>query len=207
MEDNHSTLKSAVVIPLTQALVSAVLISVITYALASWLEAERPFIIALALFGIVALISWLSYRGEWRARLEALLGVDINRDGVIGEPLPVINELRVNVISDNGAAGDILALPGANREQLAALARGIVAGRGLSIHEWTGINRPFTRSQFEELRGQLLDRGFIRWRSNNAPQLGAEPTKKGEALFRALAEDARAPHSPTQARAWHESLK
>lgn len=189
--ENHDSFKSAVLIPGAQASITAALVALLAGVAATWLKAEQPFVIALAAFGLVSLASWQAYRGEWRSRLEALLDIE-HPDAGIQQPLTNTNELRVSIISDNARAVDYLHLPGIEAEQLAVLARGIVAGRGLAVHEWTGNGRPFTRSAFEELRGQLIERGFVRWRGNT-PQQGALPTKKGEALFRALASPTREP--------------
>lgn len=189
---HENNLISAVCIPALQALISALLAGSVVYIAASLLRVPERLLMALGAFGVIALYSWLSYRAEWRARLSG--------EEASSQPLPpVVKELRLKALSEDGRAGDYFYLDGMSLEQLSTLARGVLAGRSLAVHEWSGLHRPFTRSQFENLRGQLLERGFIRARSESAPQLGYELSSKGRALMRALAEQQPAP-SPTRLR-------
>jgi len=76
-------------------------------------------------------------------------------------------------------------------DRLGQLASGVLSGRSLSEADWTGRGALFSRSEFRTLRGALLERDFVSWRNDDAPQQGLELTALGQRVFGALAEGVR----------------
>ena len=103
------------------------------------------------------------------------------------------DRVEVEVSKPDSKQMTFLDLPG-DRQQLGQLASGVLAGRSFSEGEWSGGGRPYSRSEFRELRGELLERGLLTWRNHDAPAQGVQLTAPGRAVFRRLAGDAR-PHA------------
>jgi hypothetical protein len=105
-------------------------------------------------------------RNPWAARPEA--------------PAPPRKRLRVE--AKIGKDTKILDLP-FDEQKLRALADGLRMGQPFSEGMWTGKNRPFTRGEFADLRGEFLKRGWVRWKNNDAPAQGVELTPEGQAVI------------------------
>lgn len=99
----------------------------------------------------------------------------------------VRDRVEVEVSRPDENRMQFLDFPG-NADQLGALASGVLAGRSFSEGEWTGAGGLYSRSEFRDLRGQLLARGLLEWRNDNAPAQGVILTTPGRAVFRRLAE-------------------
>ena len=150
---------------------------------------------------LALLAAWLSYRGDWNSRLERLLGLDLNRDGVIGapEPEPAAQPVRIELIGDEGRKGDFIDLP-ASPEKLKALASGIINHqRQFALSFWVGSGQLFSRGEFEGLRAAMLARGLAKWKREGAVNQGVELTPQGRAVLRYLA-SADYPHPTRQGR-------
>jgi len=72
---------------------------------------------------------------------------------------------------------------------IAALRRAASPGRSFTVRDMAGI---LTRLQFETLRDEMLDRGFLCWVDQDNHNRGVEWTRAGDALLRSVA------HSPTR---------
>ena len=90
---------------------------------------------------------------------------------------------------DNGRETDFIDLP-AGPEQLRKLADGLLSGRQFALSAWSGAGAPFSRSEFERLRDELIKRGLARWRNANAQAQGAELTLPGRAVLRRFSSEA-----------------
>lgn len=55
--------------------------------------------------------------------------------------------------------------------------------RGFCQRDMVGV---LTRSEFDTLRDELVERGFLAWRNQDVPQQGVEWTRPGLALLRAV---------------------
>ena len=110
----------------------------------------------------------------------------MDRDGHVGAP-PAI-ELTVNRPDRRG--WERFELPG-TVEALQQLASGLLAGRGFTEAAWTGRGRPYTKTEFHELRDKLLEQGFLQWRNERARAQGVELTQDGEDAFEQLLQNAR----------------
>lgn len=175
-------------LPAGEALVTAILafpagLGVCALASLDWHYAA----IASALVGLVA---WLGFLGWWQRIIKALLIPDqveyYEPEPEPPQPAPI----RIEIIkSDPGSPyveGQYLDLP-CEPDQLQALASGLAQGQPFALSTWTGRNRPFSRSQFETVRVELLARGLVRWSSPHARAQGLELTPAGRAVFKRLA--------------------
>jgi len=98
-------------------------------------------------------------------------------------------ELRLSVRHEGDADGmaglEFLRLPGdVTRDALRTLAREVLDGGSLAVHSWTG-RAGWTLRTFTATMAAFEKRGFVRPGRGNAPR---SLTRKGQALFRALAE-------------------
>jgi hypothetical protein len=119
--------------------------------------------------------------------VERVTGRDIDGDQVIGQPV-ALPPIQVEVTS--GQKQVYLELPG-KPEALAALARGVLAGRPMAEDSWSGRAGPFSRSEFRQIRDTLIERGLATWRNPDAKAQGCELTAAGRAVFRRLADLAK----------------
>lgn len=70
-----------------------------------------------------------------------------------------------------------------DKGKILEIARGVLNGRSLSLGEWTGKSGPLSRSEFETMRGELLEVGLIRWVNPEYKQQGLELTPIGKTFF------------------------
>jgi len=175
-----STVGAVLALALGSGFVAFVGVGLLAWA-CSW-----PVKLALGASGVVVLVVWATYIARvydlfWAS--ESVRPVDqVEGDHVTRSVVSV--ELHDH---DRGrwAFADLPCTP----EQASELARGLLAGRSFSEADWTGQGRPFTRPQFRELRGVLLERGILCWRSPDTPQQGVMLTVAGRQVFRRLGEE------------------
>lgn len=172
----------AVLIPLAAALITGSLAGAVVLAVAWAAGTPNPWQPAAILASLAALIFWLV--GHSRARKAG----ELERGLVVDPPLETTTKgatIRVEMRSDNGRAMDYADLP-ATLDQLRALADGLQNGAPLTVGSWTGHRRPFSRSEFENLRAELVRRNLAAWRNPAAPAQGCELTPQGRAVFKYL---------------------
>lgn len=186
---------AAVGIPLLQSLVTGALCGMSITALCWALEWPNPGKLGLVGSLLITTGMWAASLSSWMRRIERILGVDLNGDGYIGQvPMAAPPEsLRIEVIHDQGRSAQFIDLP--SPDKLPLLAAGLLAGRQFSQSVWTGQSGIFSRSEFEELRAELLKRNLARWKNADSPSQGVELTPPGRAVFRRLAQSLQS--SPT----------
>lgn len=188
-EVNHFT--SGVVIPGAQAIITGVLCGIAALAITAWFN--LPF---WAIGGTAAAVimagSWLAYRSRWQIVLENLLGVDLNHDGRIGTqplpqalPAPQAEQVRIELVQDQGRRGDFIDLPYADR--LPQLAAGLTNGRQFAQAAWCGQSGIFSRSEFDALRDTMIERGLMAWKNPEAKAQGVVLTAAGRSVMKRLA--------------------
>lgn len=199
---HYSSLMQGVYLPLVQAGLTSFLI-----ALAAGLTAslfEYPVLKAFGMAFIYSLLGlWLILLLRWlklTEALERLTGLDINRDGSIGEAeaiesRPQVFSTRLELVSDAGRRIQYLDIP-IESERLALFAQEVLKGASLTEASFTGSNKMFTRSEFTSLRDALLRRGLISWNSAGYPARGVHLTRAGRAALEHLS---TLHHSPTEA--------
>ena len=194
VQHTPSGLTDGVVVPGLQAAITGALVGLAALAVAAWLKwpywAVGGTAAALATLG-----AWLSYRGRWAWLLERMLGADITGDGVIGQPEPEPEPLRVIVdhTEDGSRSTDFIDLP-VDRERAGTFARALLDGyRGFSLNAWTGRGALFSRREYDALVATFIQRGLATWRNPQAHAQGVELTAAGRAVIRRLAEPTTLP--------------
>jgi cell division protein FtsW (lipid II flippase) len=179
----HDELVRGFIVPILQALATGVLFLLTSLSICG--VAGLPLWWALIGGSLVAFLAWLSFRTYWTRLAERVLipADTVTIDDVGPGPVPT---MRIELIQDEGRQGDFIDLP-ASQDQLAELASGLTNNESFSQARWCGAGKPFTRSQFEQLRGELLRRGLISWLNPHARQQGYSLTIVGRHVVTRLA--------------------
>lgn len=122
------------------------------------------------------------FRRELQWAIEEITRRDLNKDGQIGKPVTVRVELERQV--ESGRQMQFLDLD-VEPDKVRTFAQSVLAGRSLAVAEWTGTGGLFSRGQFERLRGDLLERGLVRWVGKGKGQ-GVMLTPAGKRVFERL---------------------
>lgn len=192
-----------VIIPLVQSVITGLLAGLLAVVLLRLANVQNPGMLALAAGLAVTLGRWLPLARRALHVYELATGADLDLDGAIGEPETDQNQpnptaqawppaqlqpapVRVVLETPDQRHTSIIDLPG-KPDQVQALARGLLAGDPLTHAHWTGAGQPFSRAEFEQLRGELIRRGLATWRNQGNRANGAELTPAGRAVMRRLA--------------------
>ena len=182
--DENKGLMFGFVLPALQSVISAlwvfILAGLVSYALYRLISFPVGILAVLVGAGV-----WFAYLRKWHY----LTGLSPYQEP---EPLPLREVERepervsIELLENNATSGQYLSLP-ARYEQLIALGRGVLSGQGLAIGSWVGTGRPFTRSEFETLRDEMLLRGLLAWHNERARGQGVKLTPQGRAVLKYLA--------------------
>lgn len=188
-ETSTRTFESEVLIPAVQTFLTGIILGT-GAALLAWLAGSEKYLEwGIAVWAATMIISWLMLLGRsWRL-IERVLGVDLNNDGIIGEPElePPLPKVRVIVDQIDGHAGEFIDLT-LEPERLVGVSRSLMEGSTFSHSSLAGPGRPLTRAEYEQLRDEFLRRGLIRWYDDRAHNQGLRLTAKGQALTRHFAQ-------------------
>ena len=99
----------------------------------------------------------------------------------------LIHEYHVKDDSQTGAHWQMMISLEIDPDRLRQFAKGLVEGRSTGTSTWTGERGLFERTEFEQLRDELISRGFAKW--SKSKNRGWHLTSKGTAWFTALAEE------------------
>lgn len=135
-------------------------------------------------------VTWLALLGRVLRVAEAVLGVDLDRDGVIGDPnrirlqpAEVSPTTRIDLIDErDGYQVQRAELP-IDPERLALVSYQVQHGAPFS-HGLAGAGKPLSRSQYESLRDYMLSRSWLTWRNPYSPKDGLELTLAGRSVVR-----------------------
>jgi len=176
-----------VLVPLLRAVISGAMLAALSGVAA--LVIGWPWWVPVGVAGMFSVAVWfscgLSDKLLWAS--EIVTGKDLDQDGRIGQPATV----RVEVSDLDQRQLRFMELPG-TPEALQQLAHGVLTGKTLAEAEWTGKGRPYSRNEFRDMRAQLLERGIVTWRNDEAPSQGVELTRVGRAVFDEIARTTRA---------------
>jgi len=177
-----------VVIILLAALFSGLILGISTWVLAWILGAERSWIYGASVLVLTLSITWLVLLRRTIRMIEAILEIDLDFDGYIGEP----EQPRIIVMdeTDKGMTrGWILDdLPG-GEYKFSRLAAGVLQDEiPLAERFWTGDGKPYSQNEFRDLRDYLIMRGLLSWASEHDHRQGIEIEPAGRALMRTYAQ-------------------
>ena len=173
-----------ILLPLAAALITGAMTGAVVLTWGWALNFAHPLQPAAIVAALATVITWLA--GYDRARRVS----EIERGIIADPPLPAeINPartIRVELRGDDGRKMDYVDLP-ASFDQLHTLAMGLQSGTPFAVSSWSGTGRPFSRSEFETLRAEMIARGLASWRNPHAPAQGAELSAAGRAVIKYLA--------------------
>lgn len=193
------TILAAALIPLIQSLLTGLVVSIVSFAIALTFGKEKPwlwllwgFLLPVVGVWVFSIRRWFKLT-DWLPYVEKVTNIDINRDGQIGSPEPKRMTITVRDVRDGMFLRmNHYELP-ASEEQVHAFALGI--GQGLSLAEanWIGPSNPFARDEYRAFRGELIRRRWVELASHKSTNQGFQMTRAGLAVMREIAKT----NSPT----------
>lgn len=179
---------AGLLLPAGQAAASGAFIGLAVLVIAWLAEWPKPWAWGLITWLTIQAVMWCWLLWEWRRiviyRLEEMTRRDLDGDYQVGPPAQTI---RIELTENNGQTGRFIELPG-GAENLAEMARGVLAGASLSESSWTGKGKPFSRGVFAEVKNELIRRGLATWNSPGTTARGISLNAAGRAVFRKLAD-------------------
>jgi len=131
-------------------------------------------------------------------QIEKLTGLDLDGDGIAGDP----TKRRLEVHVQDGGYTRIVEADwlGIDDDRLIAFSVGMANGRGLTEATWGKERAIFPEgiNSFRAFRSKLEEAGLIAMVNPKAPNLGYEVTASGRAYFRRIAELGEYSHTHTQ---------
>ena len=194
------TLTAGAWLPFMQSVITGFIAGLVTLVLA-WLFRARSIWTWGGVTGVLAWgLTWYQHQRHWFSltALEQATGLDLNRDGVIGDPRQVPPEriitVRMEEVNSDGAwHQQRFDLP-ATETQMEELAVGILLQHRTFTHrEWTGSAAPFSDAEFRDLRRELVKRELIRLTSDKDPRQGFKLTLAGRKMLEQFLPDAPSP--------------
>ncbi len=175
-------------LPLVQAFITAIMMMICTAATLYMFDAIdylKPIIIIGALTFVAV---WLLLQKRWLSltNLEKLTGVDLNDDGVIGEPQ--ITRIQIDEVTTQGhiRQSKYFDLP-ISEDKLTVLARGLLGGRPFSEREWAGAGRILSSNEFRSLRSEMIKRELLEMANPKDQRQGYILTAPGRGLMKRFA--------------------
>lgn len=178
--------RSDVVTPLLQALITALVVSIMPAVVMHRWQDWDPMLTFTALFGIALALSWFWRMGVITDTLWAVedaIGHDIDRDGSVGRPRP-----SVHVEIANGNSQQRIDIEGLETvEDLRKLA---VLGVTARLNERNATKQlSWTRQEWQDTRDELIRRGLVTWNGEEGSTQGVSLTEIGEKVMRAILDD------------------
>lgn len=164
------------------------------FALGTWSMLSSAWrLFGMACFGAGAITAiWIGIAGVLEARINYLTMVNASADQGMGtmyraptdaKEMSVTN-IKLNTSEDEGSYQlKYIKLP-VPEHKLSALAQGLINGMPFSERQWTGLGKPFSSSEFRDLRNEMSKRGLINPVSFKDPRQGYALTAAGRAIMR-----------------------
>jgi len=155
------------------------------YVALGLLVCSIPAIIAISYYS--SLRTNIQRRHALLGMMETATGMDINRDGIIGNPVGATTiRIEVTETRENGNVSRIAGMDWPIAEDLIpAVSAAILSGR-MAESDWNS-NTAINRTQFQHVRRALMVRGYGRWVNEQSHSLGWTLTGQGRAVLRTLA--------------------
>jgi hypothetical protein len=178
------TVAAGAVLPLIQAGVSSVATGILVLIILSSTRVRNFITWAGVVMIIIFILVWIILQRHWiTLTAERVTKLDLNRDGIIGEP----ETLRIEVTDRKPGAWNqqIYNFP-ATAEEMRMLAMGVNSGTGFKEAYWTGSGAPFSQVKFRRLMSFLLGSKLIEPNGRSSNQ-GYKLTDLGGSIFERLA--------------------
>lgn len=201
-KNNLHTLIAGVTVPFLQSIVSffVVLIS-------AWITLGIGFDVldawkyATVIASIALLVIWFSRQSLWVGLVkwaERITHTDLNQDGVIegdDEQQPTQREhisITLNKQDGQSYQSRNMDLP-LSRDQMVALATGLLHGKPFSEKMWAGPGLPFSSNEFRALRSAMLARELIALANPKDARQGFILTEQGRSVMEYFAPPSPSP--------------
>jgi hypothetical protein len=187
----YHSMTVGVVVPIAQAFVTAFCLALVALSVALLAGAGiKSLEWAGVVFTVVLAGVWLLRQRAWNnavRRLESVLGVDLNGDGIVNEEPPRVAVDMNYRAPDGGLERQSRRNYTATPEQMHDLAVGILnRNQPFSEDVWAGAGKPFSQNQLRELRRQFEADGLVQPKGKG--NTGFEFTPDGRALLAAFAD-------------------
>jgi hypothetical protein len=195
------TLVAGALLPFWQALISGAIAFVAALIIMLAIRSSEPFLSTGIVAVLVLAAVWLAAQWRWfTLTAERMTGVDLNRDGVIGDARRAEprREVRVRLQDTrNGRYSEQVQDYPASMEQLQRLAIGILKlDAPFTVRRWCsevdGGEKVFTQAEFQELRSAFLkartldNKPLLAAASKARAQKGYEFTDEGRQVLEAF---------------------
>jgi hypothetical protein len=187
------TMEAGAWLPFAMATLTGLIFGVVSLALASLWRARHPWNWGISVSVIAMGFTWLQLIRHWFSltALEEVTGLDLNRDGVVGEPEkqafednPRVIKVHLDETKQDGHWQQTRFELHATDDQMRLLAEGMLElERPFTVREWCGAGRPFSGEEFARLRSEMIRNGLIEQASEKDPRRGYLLTKAGTALL------------------------
>lgn len=181
----NDQLERGCIVPLAQSVVSGLFTALLGWAWCGWRGWPDGHYFALLAGAVGAALWWWWRILNWQAEFRQLYFED-QVQPVTPDPARVKVELHQD---ENGSHHTQIADLNASPDQLVQLAQGLLQGQTFSESVWCGAGRPFSKSEFHQLRTALIKRGWVTMRNPHAPAQGFCLTRPGAAVMRSFASD------------------
>ncbi len=183
------------------ALSVAVLISILIFG-PFYVQQDWPLKFGVLAWILSTTVAWLPMLSRSRYMLEMWLGVDLDFDGVIGDPdqEQQKNETVIRAEVKTGRNFRIANIK-ADPKKLEQLARALQQNKTLSHSRFVGSNKLFGRQEWDRLIIQLEQNNLIKLKNPAARHLGFDITDEGTALFEKIGggvEHTQAPYQTSE---------
>jgi hypothetical protein len=199
------TLTAGAWLPVIQSLITGVIVALVVLVIAYQVRGRSPWTWSLVIGCLSMVGCWFALAGHWYrlTDLESLTGLDLNRDGRIGEIDSSLlshnrrDEVRVYVseITSNGHVTgnqNILNFP-CSSNQLVQLSEGLLAGVPLAERSWTGSGQPFSITGFRAVRSEMIKRGLVSLASSKDSRQGYVLTLAGRHILAGVLDELTPP--------------
>ena len=177
-------IESAVLVPLLQSTITGGLFGIVAGGVAALTDASQPAIVGVTTGAVVTLAAWMAHQANYSRRLDAAAGIQQGMAVKAAESRTIPVKLAISTL--DGTQGAFMSLPG-GQEKLIEFAKGLAEGLPLTTRQWTGRSGLYAPGEYDQLRGELIKRGFAAWKSSKDTRGGVELTRPGKALFKYLA--------------------
>jgi hypothetical protein len=172
-----------VVVPLLQATVTGLLLALVvglTMLAVGGFSARQILTWSAVVLAVVAFFYWTRLIARWLHLVhsfERMTGVDLNRDGYVGDPGQ--QHAVIYVVTNNGhqTRSDFPVSFDKMKEVAAVL---VENGFRYSERELTGAKKPLTLKEFDDLRDELVLKNWVVWKNPEYPQQGVTFTADGQ---------------------------
>lgn len=169
-------------LPAAQAGAVGVLAGFLILALAMVRGWSGPGWYALGVGSLAALAVFLSGVSAWRRVAFPLDQARIEYPPAETLPAETV-QVQLTYDEDGARHHQLQDLP-VDYDRMKTLADGLLAGTTFAESVWCGAGRPFSKSEFHQLRRAMLSRGWLQWRNPSAPAQGVQLSKPGAAVMR-----------------------